>query len=34
MIILKYVWIFKNGDIQNELSIDILKERGLDKRIQ
>lgn len=29
-----YVWIFKNGDIQNELSIDILKERGLDKRIQ
>ena len=29
-----YIWILKNGDIQNKLSIDKLKERGLDKRIQ
>ena len=29
-----YIWIFKNGDIQNELSTDLLKERDLDKRIQ
>lgn len=29
-----YVWIFKNNTIPKELPIDILKERGLDKRIQ
>lgn len=29
-----YVWIFKNNTILKELPIDILKERGLDKRIQ
>ena len=29
-----YIWIFKNGDIQNELSTELLKERDLDKRIQ
>lgn len=29
-----YVWIFKNNTILKELPIEILKERGLDKRIQ
>ena len=29
-----YVWIFKNNTIPKELSIEVLKARGLDKRIQ